>query len=1591
VIFDDVFGELSAVSAYESRKRRAQEVAKAIHPAHVVALNNAADRWPYMTPDAAMGATRTNRTLANETFEMLGELSTKRWMRDHPAGIGYGQPLTTPQMRRARTRSANLRAQANQGINYATMQAQRGAEASQTKELRDLDLLTDEGELRSPVPLEELEAYSKQGVRLDPRIQKFREITEMLAGGQNGEWQEVPFVLPEGGAGRYRPPVEGGEGGFFRPEPGVEGANVLQALGRLGGRVGNIRLPQLQLPGAGPSPGELTRQTAGPSSVQDVVRTGSMAMDFPVQEAVGQFRNAYGWAHGKDVSWAEPQSDFLIQMQTGKEAGNGFLVDLESEVAKERRRREAERGQIHGHNISVGRWVADALPFAPDTKPWMLMSGIVDLGVQTADPTAAALGAAGKAGRARDLFANPELYEKAGLYAGLRRTFAGPDVAKALNSDRGARAVSWLTEHTDPYEIWAGLNRKVNNDVAVRLADTRSAADTRRILETELGKGGLRAPSTFYGAGIDPLTGQGLLHGTPVKRPKVMPIRGPIEADDGDLIGREIEAFLHNAGGTDEEIAKHVGGVMRAGKSRERLNASIRDALRATDGILARGGIDDPVLRSELTRLHASATEEGSKTWIDLTTAQRQTDDIINVGGDAVEDLPVRLYNEYAPKYLKLPDARRIRRLVSDHERTMMLVAKQSGEAKGELRWPIAALEAIQNEIWKPVMLATRIAWPIRVIGEEQVRMAVAGYDSMFNHPVSFLAGAIGKKKGEGIADNFLREAASQTGAITRAHGHWIERAVANGRRKTYTKGPHEARAYRRALASETARLANDPIASEVAKAESLDDVKEWFKRGAGQKFHGDLVKEDPRRFGTPEQADAYIEGVERRIRQQTGGHEDMLEAVRTGKFRGSSIIDEQGNLDKDVLKGIDEIIPEYGPAKIVGDEWHSLRDTQDLKGLVQSWDRTVDKAFGWLMTYETNWLSRVPTFSQSYWQEAERLLPHADEAAKQRAIATAERWIAGPDRRATVNRLKKITPASGPDAADYKAVDFLAKGHGLDRTKELLYDLSRRGRTMDALRVIFPFGEAWSEVITRWFGSGRAGQPLGLVWKNPKTIRRFQQLMQGARGEEFGEFAGTPMGVDPETGKPTGTGFFFPNQYGEEIFAWPGTDILTDKLLDVPIPLTGRVQGLSMFGTVMPGLGPVVQMPVGWFLQTKPGPQAFKEMLNDVLQWKPPVVGGFTGTVREQILPFGSVGAEDQSQIFSAWSYVPPYMKSLGQFVTNGDVNGKQWNQSVMEVMAAKKAEGGYGDSVEETNRLVDDSRKSARWFYLIKGLAGGVAPAAPDGEWMLETKNGQALRASALAEVLQTMREDDFDTADQRFMELYGPDVMTVLSTPMTTSTIYSVPTTSEGVAWVMANPGIEDKLPNVYGFFAPEGGEEDFTIYNDYFRKGEAIRLSPENWGRMLNHTKGNVAYRQYVEEVGDQENTKVGKAYLKMRREELWDQYPGWRDERGKLNKAPDRTFIDEAYRALDIPAIRRTDAGQGLAKYLEARDEVAAFAEREGYAWPGTSQAMLPGRLYLDERARDIIDEHPQFKKLYDYILSRETEELEEVAGAQGEG
>ena len=49
-------------------------------------------------------------------------------------------------------------------------------------------------------------------------------------------------------------------------------------------------------------------------------------------------------------------------------------------------------------------------------------------------------------------------------------------------------------------------------------------------------------------------------------------------------------------------------------------------------------------------------------------------------------------------------------------------------------------LDLYNSNIFKPFALVTRLAYPVRVISEEQVRMSTAGLASMFTHPLSFFA-----------------------------------------------------------------------------------------------------------------------------------------------------------------------------------------------------------------------------------------------------------------------------------------------------------------------------------------------------------------------------------------------------------------------------------------------------------------------------------------------------------------------------------------------------------------------------------------------------------------------------------------------------------------------------------------------------------------------------------------------------------------------------------------------------------------------------------------------------------------------------------
>ena len=63
-------------------------------------------------------------------------------------------------------------------------------------------------------------------------------------------------------------------------------------------------------------------------------------------------------------------------------------------------------------------------------------------------------------------------------------------------------------------------------------------------------------------------------------------------------------------------------------------------------------------------------------------------------------------------------------------------------------------MDWLMNRVWKPSRLL-RLAWPVRVVGEEQFRIAATGFDSAVSHPASYWAMVMGTRQ-DGKTHRFL-------------------------------------------------------------------------------------------------------------------------------------------------------------------------------------------------------------------------------------------------------------------------------------------------------------------------------------------------------------------------------------------------------------------------------------------------------------------------------------------------------------------------------------------------------------------------------------------------------------------------------------------------------------------------------------------------------------------------------------------------------------------------------------------------------------------------------------------------------------------
>lgn len=932
-------------------------------------------------------------------------------------------------------------------------------------------------------------------------------------------------------------------------------------------------------------------------------------------------------------------------------------------------------------------------------------------------------------------------------------------------------------------------------------------------------------------------------------------------------------------------------------------------------------------------------------------------------------------------------------------------------------------LWAAQRSVWMPLALVTRIAWPMRVVGEEQLRMGAVGLDSMLTHPISYWAWAIGTPKSK--AGKLVQAASEAVGVKPRGAvdvlGNPIGQAkefsdalVQYSRPKAYhgsrprpgAVGWDRLDAHQAMQAGlkprvnagfriEMGKMWKNDVAQQVADSilrgdNSLDDVFDWFH---GSRLHeGMMATSDDfaQRLATPDGVREFLHSEAKRIRQMTGGDQELIESIATRELRGNPVFDVR--INKKAINGVinEKVTQLHNDGKLP----RMLVVPQDIAQGTQpgAWDRGTSWLFYGLGAVPSNTLSRSPAFKQLYWRSMLDKIPHADNAT-QEAI-----WRAGKQAnmdkewlRRAAQRMKETRQARG--AADVDNIiqsldeaDVLAKQDGLRGSHALLYSLSEKGQTAEAMRLVFPFAEAWKEIGLTW---------AKILARSPLHLRRAQIVIEGAQDSGF-------FYKDPTT--------------GEESYTSPGGGLfgavagLPDR---VRANLSTPLASLNLFaGSVVPGLGPAAQMATGLVIPDSP-------------EWD---------DIREILLPFGTT-VETAADIFDPRTYVetalPAWMNKALTAIVGEGFDERMWRSHVVDGTRALAATGEYDTSTDEGIRQLEaDAEALARktlWFRAVGQMAlpAGfrvdfqVQADSPQAQAEMEKvlgKNfefgrtdGNAFSMAVLTSLFHTLRtEADGDTyeATRTFLEMFGsnPDnydlqKWVAMVGQGKTKSLTERADTERGRNWEKRNQELIEALPAVVGYFAPEGmapSELDIEAFLTAVEKGEKHPLTGEQFIIMSQKLLGSAIYRNAMEQT-EGDNSEQARAFKARRRDWLDKNLPHWRwdDPVVGVPEGPNMDQrIGQLEQAISFQAVVDTSAGQGLVKYLTKREQAIEAVMRlddvetreQAIQAIRSRNSTEQIRSRLREYGKQFVIEHGDFAPMWTEVLSREVEGDEEEAG-----
>jgi hypothetical protein len=1349
----------------------------------------------------------------------------------------------------------------------------------------------------------------------------------------------------------------------------------------------------------------------------------------------------------------------------GSDSGEGWFMGGKAfQLQAERARRY--RGEIDGHAFTVGRLLTQNIfqPQADDLAVEVglqkiaenILSGTIDAFIAMKVPAVPGLGLATKGATALEEAAGLKVFR--GLTNFESAAIVPEKIGKWLDTRTGQKVVDVLATKVNTVSQAINIFPNANGRFWENVVNIDNATDMRKFLAEAIGEGNPtlgKAPRSMNDFNMT--SWSNMKYRATQGNNWLSKVYSSLGAKN---FGDEVVVSLYS----DRDAANSILAIdsyMRRARvdstDRDKLLKEFLNAYNNSPGdlrvastklnkileksLISSGG-DTQVVKAMLDGLRKFQTNPLYAIVDDFNKPNNLGVKMFQPDGSII-DLPLAtaaIRSEVMRNSLILPDARRVRRIVSEFGwitgKTTFMDTMQQGNA----RLPLVAVEYLQNQVWRPFTLLTG-GYVLRNLTDSTLRHVLAAdLNRGVFHPLEFMQIAMYKKMGgdiEGITfddaqDVILRTQKEYAQAINAQMRENFD-PLLRAKQETQTGAWRAVNAsygedFIRGIADETHLLANDDLVRKVAAGDDTDEILIWLETDPqGQQHMRDIqgmwrevyqsdvngvpgkVTVDfhvPGQAMTPQQKEnwyRYIDDYIRpRIDDTVGKDINLRNIIADGTF-----VDADGDVVQAFQKTkggafigfTDEFFDEI--RRVVGTPNNGLKesykqrvhmDASNLRGrganmtaeqrqLMDSKNQVVRRFFSELYPKREAWLNRSPAFRKFYYNSINNYL-----------------YLLAPGE---AENIVRAVQKSAKDAKVVYDTKFLKKWVGSDELGQRILDMASgkikstgqrthteisalaKGYALDATEELFYNAAAKSDFADVF----RIIAPFGSAWA--EVMKSWTKLL-ATNPENLAKVEKSVMALQEGDPDGDGKGFFWKDPVnGEYMFNYPFSKQLGPFVAGyggaVVGGILGGAKGAVAGGLSGLGVGAVAQNIIG--SDINPVFSAPAKSLNMGLQ----VLPGFGPVMQlaaSKIIPnipqtdwirkFVTPYGAPELNVIALPSWSSKLIEALSD-PKQARLLGDLQMDVMKTLAAARDSEGNLKyDLTDPKGRqdLESDAIMKARTLLVLRAMGQFVGPSRPDVDFSLETEAGDVF-ASEVSKAWNDMRAENYDTAVETFVNTFGEDFFLYMQ-GKTQTDLYGLEASKDFGRWERENSDFFSRHKQVAGFFADMGSDFDYQVYLRQLKLGYRERIPADELVSLAQETVGKALYRHAVNKVGPKPNDEQ-KLWLAEQKAAISELYPGYATAPMSVNDF--KRQLIWLREASSDSAMDGNPVAEATRFYLEQRDAAIQLSVDRG---SGTGKS-LDGKNDADLRdalntiGMSLIEKYPEFARLWDRVFFNEVD------------